>query len=57
MNTGVKDENLLGCYIVSINKLSMSRIFVVLNFQIRLPHTFVVLVSPSKKILEYYLNF
>ena len=56
MNTGVKDDNILGCYIVSICKLATSRHFVVLNFQVRLPDTFVVFFSPSTKILGYYLK-
>jgi len=34
MNNGVKDENLLGCYIVSIGKLPTSRSFVVLKFRV-----------------------
>ena len=56
MNTGDKDDNLLGCYIVSICKLPTSRSFVILNFQGRLPHTFVVFFNPSTKILGYYLK-
>jgi len=56
VNTGVKAENLLGCYIISICKLPTSRSFVVLNFQVSVPHTLVVFVRPSKKMLGYYLT-
>jgi len=56
MYISVKGENHLGCYIVSICKLPTSRSFIVFNFQVRPPHTFVVIFSPSKKSMGYKLK-